>query len=343
MVTFEAFVAQSLQPFHTFSLPSQCPQISVITDNRQLQQQSFSLPFCILGEGSNTVFLNDYQGVVIKMATTGITVTQRVHDYLLEIAAGENWHQLVAYTLKQGMPGLENLALIPGTVGAAPVQNIGAYGVELAKFVEYVEYFDIASKQFIRLSAEQCEFGYRDSIFKHGLKNKAVITKVAFALPQLWQPELSYGPLQQLEQVTPQAVFEQVIKTRNSKLPDPYVLANAGSFFKNPIIANALLNELLLVYPQLPHYYYDGEHHKVAAGWLIEQAGLKGHRIAGIEVHQQQALVLVNHGNSRGSDLVAMVKYIQQQVWQRYQIKLQHEVRLINGDAEYLINLEEPA
>lgn len=336
-------MAHSLQAFHTFSLPSQCSQLTEITDLAQLQQQSFASPFCLLGEGSNTVFLADYQGHVIKMATKGITVTVREHDYLLEVAAGENWHQLVIYTLEHGMPGFENLALIPGTVGAAPVQNIGAYGVELAKYIDYVEYFDIASKKVVRLSKENCLFGYRDSIFKHSLKNQAVITQVGFCLPKQWQPVLSYGPLQQLKDISPMAIFEQVIKTRNSKLPNPYELANAGSFFKNPIITNSQLQALLKVHPQLPHYVYDDEHHKVAAGWLIEQADLKGYQIAGIEVHQQQALVLVNHGNSVGDDLVAMIKHIQQQVWLRYQIGLQHEVRLMTNCDECHIDLEELA
>ncbi|KTF10324.1 UDP-N-acetylmuramate dehydrogenase [Pseudoalteromonas sp. H105] len=332
-------MAHSLQAFHTFSLPSQCSTITEITDLNQLQQQSFASPFCILGEGSNTVFLDDYQGTVIKMATKGITVTQREHDYLLDVAAGENWHQLVVYTLAHTMPGLENLALIPGTVGAAPVQNIGAYGVELAKYVDYVDYFDIASKKIVRLSKDACLFGYRDSIFKHCLKNKVVIVQVGLCLPKLWQPELSYGPLKQLEHVTPHTIFDQVIKTRSSKLPDPYTLANAGSFFKNPIIKNDRLKVLLKKYPQLPHYHYDDNHHKVAAGWLIEQAGLKGFRIAGIEVHQQQALVLVNYGESAGSDLIAMVKHIQQQVWQCYEISLQHEVRLMTKRDECHLDL----
>ncbi|MGO2012447.1 MAG: UDP-N-acetylmuramate dehydrogenase [Pseudoalteromonas sp.] len=334
-------MAQSLQTFHTFSLPSQCLHLCEITDIKQLQQQLFNVPFCILGEGSNTVFLNDYQGTVIKMATKGVSLTPRENDYLLEVAAGENWHQLVTYTLEHDMPGLENLALIPGTVGAAPVQNIGAYGVELAKYIEYVECFDIAQKQVIRLSKVDCQFGYRDSIFKHDLKNKVVITQVGLCLPKKWQPELSYGPLKKVSKVTAKAVYEQVITTRNSKLPDPYVLANAGSFFKNPIIPNSQLHALLKSHPQLPHYFYDDAHHKIAAGWLIEQAGLKGHRIAGIEVYQQQALVLVNHGNSQGSDLVAMIKHIQLQVWQRYQIHLHHEVRLMADSDECNINLQE--
>lgn len=334
-------MTHSVQAFHTFSLPSQCSQLIEITELEQLQQQSFDSPFCILGEGSNTVFLTDYHGQVIKMATKGITATVREYDYLLEAAAGESWHQLVIYTLEHGMPGFENLALIPGTVGAAPVQNIGAYGVELAKYIEYVEYFDITSKQFIRINNAECQFGYRDSIFKHSLKNNAVITQVGFCLPKQWQPELSYGPLQELEDTSAKSIFKQVIKTRSSKLPNPYELANAGSFFKNPIVTNSQLQTLLKTYPQLPYYFYDTKHHKVAAGWLIEQAGLKGYRIADIEVHQQQALVLVNHGNSTGADLIAMVQHIQQQVWQCYQIRLQHEVRLMTSDGECHIDLEE--
>ncbi|WP_404341966.1 UDP-N-acetylmuramate dehydrogenase [Pseudoalteromonas mariniglutinosa] len=333
-------MAQSLQPFHTFSLPSKCRQFVQLTDKVQLHDLDFSEPFCLLGEGSNTVFLSDYQGTVIHIATQGVQVTERRDDYLLHVAAGENWHQLVAFTIEQDMAGLENLALIPGTVGAAPVQNIGAYGVELEKFIAYVEYFDIATGQFIRLNRQQCQFAYRDSIFKHALKNKAVITEVGLTIAKNWQAELSYGPLLQLVAPSAKQVFEHIIAIRNSKLPDPYKLANAGSFFKNPIISNQQLQSLLKDFANLPHYYVDECHHKIAAGWLIEQAGLKGYRIAGIEVHQQQALVLVNHGESCGNDLVAMVKYVQQHIWQKYQIALQHEVRLMATSDECHITVQ---
>lgn len=333
-------MAHSLQTLHTFALTSQCQQFVKVNNLEQLKTQSFKPPFCLLGEGSNTVFLNDYTGTVIKMATQGVQIKERANDYLISVAAGENWHQLVSELLTKNIPGLENLALIPGTVGAAPVQNIGAYGVELAKFVESVEYFDIANKTFNTLNNAQCEFGYRDSIFKHALKNKAVITTVHLALPKEWQPVLSYGPLQQLAAVTPQAVFEQVIATRNSKLPNPYTLPNAGSFFKNPIITNQCLAALLTTFADLPHYKHGAKHHKVAAGWLIEQAGLKGYRIAGIEVHKQQALVLVNYGQSQGSDLIAMIKHIQHSVFSRYNIMLEHEVRLINNNSECHITAE---
>ena len=333
-------MAHSLHSLHTFALNSQCQNFVEITQLEQLKTQNFSAPFCLLGEGSNTVFLNDYMGTVIKIALKGIKITERESDTLISIAAGENWHQLVSYLLEQNIPGLENLALIPGTVGASPVQNIGAYGVEIAKFVELVEYFDITTNTMYSLNNEQCEFAYRDSIFKHALKNKAVITQVHLALPKKWQPALSYGPLQQLSSITPQAVFDQVIKTRNSKLPNPYTLANAGSFFKNPIITNQQLAELLKQFADLPHYEYGQSHHKVAAGWLIDQSGLKGHREAGIEVHQQQALVLVNHGNSEGSDLIKMIKHIQQVVYTRYNIMLEHEVRLMDARSECHINAE---
>lgn len=333
-------MAHSLHSLHTFALNSQCQNFVEITQLEQLKTQNFSAPFCLLGEGSNTVFLNDYMGTVIKIALKGIKITERESDTLISIAAGENWHQLVSYLLEKNIPGLENLALIPGTVGASPVQNIGAYGVEIAKFVELVEYFDITTKAVHSLNNEQCEFAYRDSIFKNALKNKAVITQVHLALPKKWQPVLSYGPLQQLSSITPQAVFDQVIKTRNSKLPNPYTLANAGSFFKNPIITNQQLAELLKQFVDLPHYEYGQSHHKVAAGWLIDQSGLKGHREAGIEVHQQQALVLVNHGNSEGGDLIKMIKHIQQVVYTRYNIMLEHEVRLMDARSECHINAE---
>jgi UDP-N-acetylmuramate dehydrogenase len=333
-------VAHALQPLHTFALSSQCQNFVEINQLEQLQAHSFIAPFCLLGEGSNTVFLDDYAGTVIKMATKGIDINERENDYLINIAAGENWHELVGYLLNKNIPGLENLALIPGTVGAAPVQNIGAYGVELARFVESIEYFDIISKARVTLNNQQCEFAYRDSIFKHALKNKAVITRVHLALPKKWQPILSYGPLQQLAAVTPQAVFEQIIHTRNSKLPNPYTLPNAGSFFKNPIITNECLAELLKSLPKLPHYKYGQGHHKIAAGWLIDHAGLKGYRIAGIEVHQQQALVLVNHGESQGRDLIAMIKHIQHTIFARYHVMLEHEVRLINQTRECQISME---
>ncbi|WP_105166640.1 UDP-N-acetylmuramate dehydrogenase [Pseudoalteromonas sp. T1lg23B] len=321
----------ALQSLHTFALPSQCHQLVTISAWQQLQDIDFSKPFCLLGEGSNTVFVDDFAGTVIRIALQGISIEERDSDWLVEVAAGENWHALVVHLLDQNIAGLENLALIPGTVGAAPVQNIGAYGVELAQFVEYVEGFDIETKQCVRLDNGQCEFGYRDSVFKHARKGRFVITQVGLSLTKQWQPQLSYGPLQVLRdgQPTAQQVCETVINIRQSKLPDPQILANAGSFFKNPIVSNEVVTKLKQRFATMPVYYVDPQQQKLAAGWLIEQLGLKGHQIGDIAVYQQQALVLVNQGNGSAADLIAMIEYIQRHVWHQFQVRLEHEVRLI--------------
>ncbi|MCF6436419.1 UDP-N-acetylmuramate dehydrogenase [Pseudoalteromonas sp. MMG022] len=321
----------ALQSLHTFALPSQCHQLVTISDWHQLEGIDFSKPFCLLGEGSNTIFVDDFAGTVLKIALRGITIEERGDNWLVEVAAGENWHALVIYLLEQNIAGLENLALIPGTVGAAPVQNIGAYGVELAQFVEYVEGFDIATKQCVKLSNEQCEFGYRDSVFKHARKGCFVITRVGLRLNKQWRPQLSYGPLQALHEQQPTAkqVCDTVINVRQSKLPDPQLLANAGSFFKNPIVSNEMIAVLKQRFANMPVYYVDPQQQKIAAGWLIEQLGLKGHQIGDIVVYQQQALVLVNQGKGSAEDLIAMIEYIQQQVWGQFRVRLEHEVRLM--------------
>lgn len=339
-MTLQAIFVAQLGNLHTFSLAATCQQIHVIEQTSQLQQIDFTQPFCLLGEGSNSIFLADYQGQVICMQTKGIEVTQSNAHFLLRVAAGENWHQLVEHCLHHAMYGLENLALIPGTVGAAPVQNIGAYGVELAQFIDYVEGYNIRSNATERLNAAQCEFGYRDSIFKHALKEQFVITHVGLALPKTWRANTRYAPLNQLESPTPQRIFDTVIATRQQKLPDPKTLANAGSFFKNPIVSTAHAQKLKLQHPNLPCYEVDNSHTKLAAGWLIDNAGLKGFSLGGIGIHQKQALVLVNTGTGTASELIAMIKHIQHTVWQQYQVALAHEVRLIDAHGECHIEVE---
>ncbi len=325
---------QSLQSLHTFSLPASCRSLITVTDPAQLTRIDFNAAFYILGAGSNTVFLEDFDGTVLRMANRGIEVSEDEDAFYLRVAAGEDWHALVCRTLEQGMPGLENLALIPGTVGAAPVQNIGAYGVELAQFVDYVEGYDIGQGETRRLSAAQCRFGYRDSVFKHALHGRFVITHVGLKLPKAWRPVLSYGPLQSLKNPSAKEIFDRVVEIRREKLPDPGLLPNAGSFFKNPVIGKDELNALLAEYPELPHYPYDANHVKVAAGWLIDRAGLKGFRIEGIEVCPSQALVLTNHGNSQGRDLLRMIGHIQDSICERFGIRLEHEVRLLDQQGE---------
>ncbi|MDP4985585.1 UDP-N-acetylmuramate dehydrogenase [Pseudoalteromonas tunicata] len=329
----------SLQSLHTFALPAHASTLIKIVDPMQLQHCDFTQPFVVLGGGSNTLFLADFSGVVLQIANLGIEINENDEAFNLHVSAGENWHQLVRFTLDNAMPGLENLALIPGLCGAAPVQNIGAYGVELKDFLQYVDGFNIETKQFERLSASECQLAYRDSIFKHALKDKFIITAIGLSLTKVWQPRCEYGPLKALSDASAEQIFEQVIKIRSSKLPDPTKIANAGSFFKNPIIEHTQLNALLPQFPELVYYPVDSETVKVAAGWLIEQCDLKGFRIAGIEVNPLQALVLLNHGQSTGQDVIAMINTIQTKVYRQFKIQLQHEVRLIGDSQELTIEV----
>ncbi|TMP34848.1 UDP-N-acetylmuramate dehydrogenase [Pseudoalteromonas rubra] len=329
----------SLQSLHTFSLPASCSTLLRVTDPAQLYDHDFSTPFYILGEGSNSVFLSDYAGTVIQMVNRGVAIEEQANHYVVRAAAGESWHTLVMHLLAQGIGGLENLVLIPGTLGAAPIQNIGAYGVELADVLYQVTGFDITSRTMQTLDKAACELGYRDSVFKHALKDRFIITEVTLHLPKQWQPVLSYGPLKILchETVTPQAVAEHVMATRRSKLPDPQVLANAGSFFKNPVVDKAQADALANRYPDMPSYPVDAQHCKLAAGWLIECAGLKGYQQGGIRVYERQALVLVNEGSSSGEDLKAVISHIQRTILIQFDIVLEHEVRLIGPQGEITI------
>ena len=327
-----------LQPHHTFSLSAKCKKLSTILTEEQLKSVDFSKEFYVLGEGSNTVFIEDFTGTVLKIANKGILITEQQDVWHVRAAAGENWHQLVMHLLEQGVFGFENLALIPGTVGAAPVQNIGAYGVEVGQFVKSVKGYDIGKAQFVELAQAECDFAYRESVFKQALKDKFIITEVLFELTKQWQPVLDYGPLQSLDinTVTAQQVFNKVIEIRQSKLPDPKELANAGSFFKNPIVGSEQVQALLKQYPDMPNYPADAKHTKLAAGWLIEQVGLKGFELGGIAVYHKQALVLVNQGAGTASELKAMIQHIQQSVWQKFNVQLEHEVRVIaaNGTVQ---------
>lgn len=258
------------------------------------------LPFKVLGGGSNVLFAHDYPGLVLHLQLAGVSSRRAGDHILVTAAAGENWHLFVSRCVSKGWYGLENLALIPGTVGAAPVQNIGAYGVELADRLVSVRYLDLQRMQVEQLSAEQCEFGYRDSIFKRGLKHGAIILSCTFRLDSVPAPVLNYPALREAlgaaAQVTPQQVFDAVCNVRRSKLPDPARLGNAGSFFRNPVVSREHYEQLLGRWPQLPCFeLVDGSNNvKVPAAWLIEHAGWKGVRRGAIGVHDKQALVLVH-------------------------------------------------
>ncbi|MCL1047855.1 UDP-N-acetylmuramate dehydrogenase [Shewanella electrodiphila] len=331
----------SLKPFNTLALEQGCLQFVEVTSVIELKQQlikaaNASLPTLILGGGSNVVFTSDYQGVVIKVATKGIEVSEDAEAFYISVQAGESWHEFVGYCLDNGFHGLENLALIPGTVGAAPIQNIGAYGVEINKYCQKVSYLDLASLESNTLTNSECHFGYRDSIFKNELKNQIAITEVQFRLPKVWQANIEYGPLQHfnLETVTPKQVYDTVCDIRKSKLPDPAVLGNVGSFFKNPIIEASQYIELLKTYSDLVGYAQVDGKIKIAAGWLIDEAGLKGVNKGRAAVHDKQALVLVNLDDAVGEDICQLAHYIMDIVLAKFGIQLDPEPRIIGATGE---------
>lgn len=326
-----------LRPYHTFALTVRAQQVITVESLEDLSRayqhvQRAKQPLLLLGEGSNTLFCEDFQGTILLIRLKGIQVEEQADAWQLRVAAGENWHQLVDETIQQGMAGLENLALIPGSVGAAALQNIGAYGIEFKQFCHYVDLIDLQQEETVRLPASACQFAYRESLFKHQDHQRWVIVAVGLTLPKAWQPCLTYGELTPLStSVTPQALFDTICAIRRAKLPDPLLLGNAGSFFKNPLISVDHLQHLLTRYPDLPYYPQSQQQVKVAAGWLIEQGGLKGCRIGDAAIHQQQALVLVNLGHATPQQVLALAKHVRQQIKQQFAISLEPEICLIGA------------
>ncbi|PQJ88067.1 UDP-N-acetylmuramate dehydrogenase [Aliivibrio sifiae] len=292
-----------------------------------------------LGRGSNTLFCGSFSGIVVLNRLFGKKVDELEDSYLITVSSGEDWPSFVEWCVERNYYGVENLAMIPGCVGSSPIQNIGAYGLELKDLCESVEYLELATLTLKRLNNDECLFGYRDSIFKQQLKDKVIITAVTLRLTKKWQPLLTYGPLASLNKngVTVKDVYEKICKIRSAKLPDPDVLGNAGSFFKNPIISNEKYADLLIKYPNIPGYAF-GNKKKVAAGWLIDNAGLKGFEVNGAGVHKEQALVLVNNGNATSKDVLELAHYVKTKVFEMYQIELEHEVRFYSGERETFLS-----
>ncbi|MGX5915503.1 UDP-N-acetylmuramate dehydrogenase [Aliidiomarina sp. Khilg15.8] len=322
----------SLKDKHSFRISSQAYEYHAIRSLADLELVKWTEDSWILGDGSNTIFTADFAGQVIHNRLLGHHIEEQDDSFAVTIAAGENWHHWVSRLVDEGIYGFENLALIPGSVGAAPVQNIGAYGVEISEFISEVSGIDLATRKPFKLTNKECAFAYRDSLFKRPESRALFITEVSFCLPKAWQPVLEYPDLQQLPATASAAeVMAEVIAVRQAKLPDPAQLPNAGSFFKNPVVDKALLNSLLAQFPQMPYYSLPDGQFKLAAGWLIDQAGLKTARRGGAAVHQRQALVLINQENASGDDVLNLAQHIQQVVKDKFSVDLQPEVRLLGS------------
>lgn len=317
--------------YSTFRLPAVLNQLFVVEQLSELATLTFEQPPLLLGEGSNSIFLTDIQRPLLKIAANQLQVTDEGDFVLLEVEAGYNWHQLVSYTVAQGWWGLENLALIPGSVGAAPVQNIGAYGSEFTDVCAYVEFYHWQTQQLQRLDNAACQFGYRDSIFKQSLAGQGVITKVGLRLKKQATPKLAYQGLDHLPlDSTPAAVAAAVVALRQSKLPDPAQLANCGSFFKNPLLSAVQYEQLAAAHQGLPCYRQPDGRVKTAAAYLIEQCGFKGKQQHGIGCYARQPLVLFNDGSGDAKALTSWVEQIIDAVHTKFGIVLEPEVRMLS-------------
>ena len=328
----------SLRALHTFGLDVQARYFVRIEDLADLRPV-FELPHqkLILGGGSNLVFLQDYPGLIIHLCTKGIEVVDQNDTHVwVRTAAGENWHGFVQWCLEKNYGGLENLSLIPGTVGAAPIQNIGAYGVELESAFDYLMALDVETGAVQKFTREDCGFGYRNSVFKNLLKGRFCITEVVFKLTRKNHTlVLNYGAikdqlsLQKIVAPTIQDVSAAVIAIRQSKLPDPKVLGNAGSFFKNPIVAKDVAAAIRKEFREMPFYDLGDAAVKIPAAWLIEQAGWKGKEMGGVGVYAKHALVLVNSNNGTSEELRTLISEIKESVKARFNIGLEIEVNLV--------------
>lgn len=329
----------SLQSCNTFGIDAIADDFILLETLTQIEDlyrawKSSTVPRArlFLGGGSNLILSDRISALVVKVALQGRQIVAQTNDHtIVAAAAGESWHEFVQWTISQGLGGLENLSLIPGTVGAAPIQNIGAYGRELKDFFYRLTAFDFEMGEFRQFSKEECQFAYRDSIFKSESGKRFLITEVQFALPRVWKPEISYGDVaQQLQkkrggQFTPQDVSEVICAIRQSKLPDPKQIGNAGSFFKNPVVSRDLRDQIVQAYPLCVSYPVEGGHFKLAAGWLIEQCGWKGKSLERVGVYEKQALVLVNRGGATGEDVRQLAAQIQAEVARKFSVSLEIE------------------
>ena len=328
----------SLKSYNTFGVDAIVREFAVFRSPEELEEliiQAGKKHFLILGGGSNVLFTKNYDGVVLKNEIAGIDIVKEdEHHVYVKAGAGENWHRFVMFCIERDLAGVENLSLIPGNVGASPMQNIGAYGVEIKDVFHDLEAFNIKSRKIVTFTHADCKFGYRDSVFKNKHKGEYVILNVTFRLNKIPHFNTSYGAIEDElarmnKGVSIQTISQAVINIRTSKLPDPAKIGNAGSFFKNPTIPVKKFDELKKGHPGVPAYQQGHGRVKVAAGWLIEQCGWKGYRNGDAGVHEKQALVLVNYGNASGKEIYDLSEQIRRSVIKKFKIELEREVNII--------------
>jgi UDP-N-acetylmuramate dehydrogenase len=332
-----------LKPLNTFGIDANADyytELYSINDIKDclMDPRVKSLPKLVIGGGSNLLFGGDFHGIVLHPKLKGIEITDENKEYaIVKAFAGEVWDDFVSYAVSANLGGIENLSLIPGNVGASPIQNIGAYGVEAKDVIESVEGINLSSLEEFKIMAKDCHFGYRDSLFKHELKNKTIVTAVNFKLQKQHTLVTHYGNIEEELKKYPvrniSTVRLAVMAIRERKLPDPKVAGNAGSFFKNPLINAEKANELKRLYPTLSVYPTNTSEAKIPAAWLIEQCGWKGKSIGNVGSHPHQPLVLVNHGNASGNEIIAFAKNIQASVIEKFGIELEMEVNIIQQHA----------
>lgn len=332
---------KNLKEYNTFGIEASCRYFAEVNSIEDFQKIIIQPAFrnndrLIIGGGSNILFTKDFKGIVLKNNIKGKEIViEDDTNVVVKIGAGESWHGFVMWCIEKGFYGVENLSLIPGCVGASPMQNIGAYGVEIKEVFEELEAYDINTGAKRVFNKEECKFGYRESVFKHELKNQYLIASVSYRLKKHSEVNVSYGAitteLQSAGINNPgiKDVSDAVIRIRQSKLPDPAVTGNAGSFFKNPEVNSEKHSQLKTNFPELVAYALANGNYKLAAGWLIEQAGLKGYQHNGAAVHSKQALVLINNGHASGADVLELSGYVLQKVFDKFGVRLEREVNII--------------
>ena len=326
----------SLLAHNTFGIDARCARFLEYETTEEAQQvaailRESTLPYIIIGSGSNLLLTQDFPGIVVHSAIKGWDIA----GCRMTCGSGETWDDIVDISLRNGLYGAENLSLIPGEVGASAIQNIGAYGVEVKDLIREVHAIEIATGRLCIIDSADCQYGYRQSRFKQEWKNRYLMTKVVYEFSKTFEPRLDYGNIRGelerrgIDNPTPEQLRQIIIDIRHAKFPDPKVMGNAGSFFMNPVVEREKYEALQAQYPQMPHYYIDERHEKIPAGWMIDQCGWKGRSLGPAGVHDRQALVLVNRGGATGADIVALCQTIQRDVKEKFGIDIYPEVNII--------------